>query len=365
MSLLPERVPTAGSCCIAPEGRAIRVRPARLDADVDFMVAAVRQHLNPSADLARFEWLYRSNPDGAARAWIAEAVGSGEPIGMAAAFPRRVYLGGREDRAWVLGEFCLADRYRTLGPALQLQRACLRELVATGAALIYDLPGHRMLPVYRRLGLEPSGYLRRLARPLRFEPRLPEAMPRTLASAITLVGNAAWTLLDRGRPTPDEVDVLAQSAPFDEEYSLLAAQWGSLWGFCLKRSAGYLNWRYRQAPHRQYHVLAARHRGALAGYAVLERDGDLGWIVDLFAADDANTVLALVAAAVSHFRRDEVASATVALPDGHRWGRLLVRLGFRPRETSPFVACRGDGGSPAISLPCAEDWLVMQGDRDS
>src|SRR5262245_1132324 len=83
----------------------VRIRPADLDIDAEFIVAAVRTHLNPAADHARFNWLYRRNPDGEARAWIAEDGNTGVPVGLAAAFPRQIYLRGRPTLGWILGDF--------------------------------------------------------------------------------------------------------------------------------------------------------------------------------------------------------------------------------------------------------------------
>src|SRR5262245_50888305 len=110
---------------------AVTVRPASLDDDAAFMVTAVQRHLNPAADLDRYRWLYLANPDGEARAWVAED-GAGRPVGMAAAFPRRMHMSGREGLGWILGDFCVDDEYRTLGPAVQLQRACMSGLIAAG-----------------------------------------------------------------------------------------------------------------------------------------------------------------------------------------------------------------------------------------
>jgi hypothetical protein len=339
----------------------VAVRPAVLGDDAAFIVSAVQRHLNPAADLARFDWLYRRNPDGEARAWIAEDA-AGRAVGLAAAFPRRVIVQGREGRGWVLGDFCVDDDYRTLGPALQLQRACLAGVMAAGADVVYDLPGPRMLPVYRRIGIAPAGSVRRLARLLRVDGRVPRRLP----AVVTRAANALLALADARHAGGRGVEVAAESAPYGREYTELASRAGAHHGFCIHRSAAYLDWRYGTAPHRPYRLLAARRRGVLQGYVVLDRDGAAGWIVDLFVADDDATVMrALVAAAVARCRADGAATVSAIVLDGQPAGPALMRLGFSPREAGPLVACDGNGRPLLTTEAAGSPWLLTQGDRES
>jgi len=343
----------------------IAVRPARLDQDAAFMVEAVRRHLNPAADEARFEWLYRRNPDGEARAWIAEDAATGSPIGMAAAFPRGIHFRGRGGRGWVLGDFCVADSYRTLGPALQLQRACLAGLAATGAVLLYDLPGAGMGPVYRRLGIAPSGHLRRLAKPLRVDGRIPGALPAVVAGMLRRAGNDALALRDACRVIDRGLEIGVEDGPCGPEYSDLAARLGARHGLCVHRSADYISWRFLAAPHRRYRLLAARRRGALAGYVVLDREGDVGWIVDLVGADETPVIRSLVLAAVERFRHEGLATAALTVLDGHPWITHLAGLGFRSREARPVIVCTGEGRALIPGDGDGKPWLLVQGDRES
>jgi hypothetical protein len=345
---------------VAPPAR-VTIRPASLVEDAAFMVSAVRRHLNPAADRARFEWLYWRNPDGEALAWIVEDA-AGRAVGMAAAFPRRVRIHGRAGRAWVLGDFCVDDDHRTLGPAVQLQRACLAGVAAAGADVAYDLPGPRMLPVYRRLGIGPFGHLRRLAKPLSVDGRITAALPAAVTGIVTRAADALLTLADARHAVPRGMEVVEEPGPCRTEYSELASRAGAHHGFCVERSATYLDWRYRSAPHRAYRLLAARRQGELLGYVVLDRDGATGWIADLFAGDPA-VIRALATVAIARFRGEGVATVCTAALDTHPWGAELGRLGFRPREATPVVAC--DGHGQPLAPAQASAWLLAHGDRES
>ena len=119
---------------------------------LDEIIAFTQRNLDAKCTRARFEWLYLQNPFGLARVWIATEDTRRRTIGIAAAFPRQVWVDGKLCKGWVLGDFCVAAESRSLGPALLLQRACLSSLANDGNCVWYDFPSHSMLAVYRRLG---------------------------------------------------------------------------------------------------------------------------------------------------------------------------------------------------------------------
>ena len=135
---------------------AIYVRQASLIDDERILTGLAQRYLNEDADERRFRWLYRENPFGPARAWIAYEKDN-EAVGMAAVFPRRMYCDGVAVSGCVLGDLCIATKFRSLGPALQLQRACLACARSGEFALAYDFPSTTMLGVYRHLGVGAGG----------------------------------------------------------------------------------------------------------------------------------------------------------------------------------------------------------------
>jgi hypothetical protein len=66
---------------------AILIQEADLKRDRDEIVRFLVENLAPSANAARFDWLYTGSPCGPARAWMALNE-LGATIGVAAAFPR-------------------------------------------------------------------------------------------------------------------------------------------------------------------------------------------------------------------------------------------------------------------------------------
>src|SRR5690349_12414253 len=103
----------------------IIVQPVDLQRDRDVLITTLREYLTPTSNERRFDWLYRQNPHGDPKVWLARDSESGEVVGTSAAFRRQALFNGSAKKGWVLGDFCIAEKYRSLGPALQLQRATL------------------------------------------------------------------------------------------------------------------------------------------------------------------------------------------------------------------------------------------------
>src|SRR5262249_51998380 len=110
----------------------VTVRNADLEHDADEILQCLQNNLAATITQARFDWLYMRNPFGAARVWMAMDEAS-HTVGVAAAFPRSIWIDCKPRTAWVLGDFCVAPGRRSLGPALLLQRACLKSLANEGS----------------------------------------------------------------------------------------------------------------------------------------------------------------------------------------------------------------------------------------
>lgn len=340
------------------------VRPGVFETDRHEVVDLLTKHLNPDYDEARFDWLHRRNPAGSGRLWIAEDTTTGEVVGTAAAFPRGFSVEGRDALCWVLGDFCVSDRYRALGPALKLQRLCLG-LAEDAGTFCYDFPSHAMMPVYARLRIAPAGQMRRFVKVLRVDGKFTESMGRSLvARGVGWAVNRFLAVAARPRRLPSGLAIAVHEGPCGAEFSLLAEQESASYGVCLKRTAAHLNWRYLDNPLAHHRVLTARRHGRLVAYTIFTVDRDTATLVDLFGAQDETVLAALVQAAATVARHAGCGRLNVTLLESHAWVRLFHGLGFVPRECSPLVVSRSPelcvttGGGPGRLF-------VMSGDRDS
>ena len=357
---------TAGMPCEVRRPGAVVVRQAELDSDRDQIIEVLSRFLTPLSSAHRFDWLYKENPYGPARVWMALEEKTGTVIGAAAAFPRKMYVGGVEKLGWVLGDFCVSDRYRTLGPALQLQRACLTVTDTASVTLCYDFPSRAMTAVYKRLGIEPFGQIRRFAKPLRADRKIREWVPwPSLAGGASAAANWILALADRRWEEGHGWTLALHEGPCGQEFTDLARQARVQYAVCIQRSAEYLNWRYLAHPFLRFEILTLRRNSSLRGYAVFTQSRDAGSLVDLFGVQDEAAMSTLLVGLVTLLRQRRVATVSVRLLDSHPWVALLTRLGFRPRESSPLMVYPPGHAVQVSEALKGQPWFLMHGDRDS
>jgi hypothetical protein len=340
------------------------IRPADFEDDAEKIVKLLASDLNPRYDRARFDWLYCRNPAGRARVWVAVEPDHGEIVGTAAAIPRAVEIEGRTELAWVLSDFCVAERHRSLGLALQLQRACLAPIEQGEIAFGYDFPSGGMLAVYRRLGIGSDRQVRRFARVLRPGRRLGEmGLPSVFAAALDAASNVVTR--SRRRHGAAEIEVATHEGSCGEEFSELGRIAAASHRLCQQRSGSFLDWRFRECPFQEYEILTARCRGRLVAYVVAARHPQRALLVDLFGLDEGAVVGAALAGALAHLRRQAVTTVDMVFTDEHPWAAHLRALGFRRRETSPMVVYAAAAPERITAALASPGWLITQGDRDS
>ncbi len=331
----------------------VSLREADLVQDEDVLVTLGQRYL-PAMNAGRFRWLYRENPFGPARVWLALDETSKTPVGMAAVFPRRAYVAGAEVLGCVLGDFCISEHYRSLGPAVQLQRACLSFIKSGEFAFYYDFPSTRMAGVYKYLGVAETDRSLRMVKFLKVDAAVRRLVPSKVVSGVISRGaNRVLALRDRVRSTGDSVEYRLSQEQCSEEYSGLARQVGSSLGDCTLRSREYLNWRYRRHPSQRYESLAAYRDGRLQGYCFFLIAENQAFISDLFGTQEQETFDRLLGELSKLLRDRGISAITISvLASDPRLG-LLKRLGFWSRESVPVVT---DGGGR---------FFLMHGDRES
>ena len=115
----------------------------------------------------------------------------------------------------MLGDFCVSDRHRSLGPALKLQRSCLDLAADAGTPFCYDFPSRAMMTVYQRLRIAPRGQMRRLVKLLRIEQqagRDRSASPR-VAGRLGRVLDGVRALRRRFPARPDGLSLAVHAGP--------------------------------------------------------------------------------------------------------------------------------------------------------
>ena len=342
------------------------IRPVDYASESRELVDVLQKNLPYLPHGLLFDWLYLRNPEGQARTWVAVDPESQGILGVAAAFPRLVYCDGAEARGYVLGDFCIDPAHRSLGLAVSLQRTCLEGLAAGGADFAFDFPSANMLAVYKRLRLEANATLIRYAKPIRANRKIAQHVRvGALARGLGAAANVGLRVRDTSLRLTGDWTIVAEAAPWGEEFTLATREWTSNSAICVARTAKFLNWRYAEHPQQRYELLTARHKSDLHGYLIHHSNGEDCVIDDLVAENDA-VRRALLAKTVALARERGVHTLSSPWLDSHPGTQLLEKCGFRPREASPVVLLAFAGGEQRQIGPAeSRCWYLSHGDWES
>lgn len=330
-----------------------RVREANLREEKSALVDVLTESIAGWADDSKFDWLFLDNPFGEARCWV--LVDESERIaGVSAAFPRVLLHGGRQLRAWVLGDFCVAPRLRSLGPAMKLQREAFDAVDRGEVDLWYDFPSQSMMAVHRRMGAEHCGELVRMVHLLRTDRAVRERVKNpALAKGLRVAGNAVLASRAALVKRDSSMTVIERT----DDFGASDSERGLEDGIVLSRTPNYLNWRYRRDPRGCPTILSVLGGGG--GSVVFQNVGDDVEIVDIFGVVDSKSMRELILAVIEAARARDAVSVTTSLSSDHPWVGELGTLGFKKRDAGPFVVYAKWG-----VLPEPTRWFLLSGDRD-
>lgn len=337
------------------------IRTADLERDRAELIPFFRENLLLKYDAERFDWLYVQNPIGRARAWLAMDE-EHRIIGTSAAFPRCVSVAGSVRRAWVLGDFCIAKQYRSLGLAIRLQRETLQGLTADPTDLWYDFPSRVMMSVYMRLGIRQLGKQIRFVKLLRADDKVQKlTKSKTVAMAISHFANIALDF-QRSPVSSGDIEFSLLQGPFGKEFDSIHNDTDphTVVG---SRSADYLNWRYCNNPLRRYLVVVARKQGEILGYAVVENDSLHPIVADIRCTNSKKLVIGLLAYIEKVLRKQNAYSISLCVLENCHLIPYLSQAGLVAREDAPVF---GDS-NPTKDISGSHDsraWMLFYGDRD-
>lgn len=341
------------------------IRRAQIDGERTALTTFLSSYLSNEANEARFDWLYCKNPFGKARVWVVCDSETGKIIGLSAAFPRQVTRAGQNMPGHVLGDFCIHPDFRTLGPALALQRTTLEDLSREGSGFIFDFPSHAMLAIYKRLRIESATAMIRYAKPLRADRQIQKRIPNRLAArGLVAAANVALRVRDAGLRRSDAWTVAEETGLCGEEFTHASQRWGARRGICPVRTADYLNWRFLQHPQRHHRVLSARKGGELCGFLIYHLGREDAVIVDLLGEAD-DVLKALLVETIEIARSHRVQTLSVPFLPSQAGRNLLEDCGFEPRESSPVMLLSLPWSAKDAENSEVNCWYLTHGDRES
>jgi GNAT superfamily N-acetyltransferase len=330
---------------------------------VDALYRRVFGHDSADASRLRWEWQYGNNPNnpgGLPVIWIARE--GPTIVGQYATMPVKLWVHGHVvDASWGMDVMVAPERQRQ-GIGEILFRTWDRHVQASLGLGLSD-SSHRL---FRKLRWPEPGPIPCLIKPLTRRALKRPGWPEPINGLISAMTLPVVKLIARTRPLRAEIETLRRFPP---EFTDLWAAVAPRLEFAIRRDAGYLNWKYVEAPHVRYALAALRRGGAPAGYVVYrhvqEPRGRTTLLVDLLAdpddADGIKTLLRWVDREARAADSDKIRA--FCLHDGFR--RALRRSGyFNVKSTMEFTAKINGVDLPAGFYGDTARWHVTLGDSD-
>ncbi len=344
----------------------IAIRLASLEDEHEQLIEILDRNLpaRPNREIQNRRY---ANPLGPGWSWVAHPKGGSTIAAMASVFPRLFWVDGKKVVCGQVVEFAVEPMYRSLGPAVLLQRATFEPANSGDVAFCYDCPPHdRGMSTFLRLGMHSSSDVIRYALLLRSD----EFLGKRLGTGVwtrPLVATANAVLKARRSSRPvSGVEICQHNKSFDEEFSCLDQITPSSGRVRGSRAAEELNWRYLEDPLAargsesvsmgRYRVLTARRAGELVAFAVLFvlRNG-MAWIADLFGCV-GEFEGALLEAVIDLCRRTSVIRLDALCAADSSFSSLLENAGFRARERVYRVVAYENPDHTARLLNPDLDW---------
>ena len=351
---------------------ALGIRRVSQTKDRAEMVDILNRNFGPIQE-RRFDWRHTLNTAGEAFSWFMYDQASKNTVAMATVFPRFMRVNGKLTRGGQVGEFAVDSKYRSLGPAVQLQRATFEPVDDGNVDFSYDCPPHGQgMSTFIRLGMAPNCEVFRYALLFRTDEYFASRLATGLwIKPLVAVGNLALRMRT-AKPHPPDVEICEHIGAFGEEFTCLDENAGVAGAVRSSRIARVLNWRYVEDPMAslcsskgeagKYQVLVARRRGELKAFLVffIQSDG-IAELVDLFGVDIPTVGFALLDAAIAVCRREKVSALHGFCSGDSELKPLFEALGFRRRERNAHVvAYVKPGNSTFAQMNSHARWTFSQ-----
>lgn len=315
-----------------------------------------------------FEWKHENNPAGEVIAWIARETDTGRIAGTYFMMPWRLKVGDDEVLVTQCVDAVTHKDFRRKGIYIELGKDCVENLGRLGYPYSIAFPNPAALGGHMKVGgWHILGNMVRYVKPLRIEAYVARKLGAgSIGKTAGIVAGGAYSLIEKIREYKiDEGISFKRSERLGQDYDRF---WQSLQGefpVLFVRDAGYLNWKYLDAPHGNQSVYLMSEGGRIMGYVVLESGEDFGYIADMLCPLEEKYVLSILTFAVGHFRSENLQAVSYTALEGNPYFETMEKMGFREREDSSPIVFRSNSevGVPEELLDCKR-WILTMGDCD-
>lgn len=319
-----------------------------------------------------WRWLYKDNPIGAARIWLAEH--DGKIVGQYPLVYMKMKVGNKILKASKNLDLMTHPDYRYQGIFSKLERHALDEAEKEGVYITFGFPSPNTAsyPGHIKSGWFDVGTMRPMFKPLNWVSVLKTRIKNNFLRSLVAIG-ASLVLKGfartQGSPTMEGLTI-TQISSFDDRIDDFWARVSDQYEIMIVRDKDYLNWRYG-APDANNSLFLAEKAEEIYGYLVLccQQEGDIrvSSIFDIMAKSE-EIIRCLVSRAIEYCKQEKVDLIIYAAIANKTYRRALRKSGFISipfMKADHFCAYSSSPDIPIEFLKDAKNWLVQIGDSDA
>ena len=317
-----------------------------------------------TADSRRFP-CYFNNPSEPGAIWVLRTE-SGNIVGTGGLHTNRLLIDGRSHRAGHAVNLAIDPRYRTAGPAVQLQRAVLEHARRSGHSLVCGVTD-RAAGVQLRAGYKRIGTIEQWVKVLRTERTLQKHLKLRALSRCAAIGLdfGLWAVSPEARhrrPSGWQVELPEN---FDDRFDRLWDRAAPQFPIATVRSSEFLEWRFRDCCDDHFQILGLCDvNRELAGYVIYRQQGPTVQLSDLLFARPQDLDI-LIIETLRHLRRLQPAVHTVYMPyfGNNLISTALRNNGFLQRpDQNQLLAWTNEAQLPLATLRDPQRWFLTAAD---
>lgn len=342
------------------------VRKAHLKNDREEILNLwTRNDLNGPDPSKHLIWAYENNPAGLGLLWLLVHMSSQKIIGSAGLIPRRMKVNDSVVLVGRAGGFAVDKGYRSIGPALLLQRTVAKEAANYGISLIYSSVPLKAAIIVKRCGYKNIGAFECRRRLISTSaaiknrlPLFPRIARRLLSCAIDLCFN--FIAKKNWNWWRNKKFKLIRNLEFDNRFDALWDRSSHQYSLTTERTAVFLNWRFSNNPKARGFVCDALiSHDTIHGYVIYRIVGQVAYIIDLFVEDQDDLINILISALAKALRSEGVSSIIIGSFNCERFFNYFRKVGFwlkNPTPASYGLFVRPVGELVSLKIPMQLDW---------
>jgi len=321
-----------------------------------------------------WNWMYKNNPGGPTRIWLAED--NGKLVGQYPLIFMRLKVGNQIIKASQNIDQMTHPDYRYQGIASKLGKQALNEASSEGVHVTIGFANEASYVVDLKAGWVDVCAQRAMIRPLNLESILGKYITnKFLLKICTVSMNLIVKAFYRTHDVPKVGGLtITRISSFDDRINDLWDKVSRNYKIIVVRDKEYLNWRFVDVPDVEYAIFLAEKEGQILGYTVLkcekQRGLIFGRIFELVVPLEQQAVAQSLILKAVEFSKEQKAHLVL-------YRVIANKVLYKTLRKSGFIYSRFIGGraqfiaranTPEVSerfLRAPKHWFVQTGDSDA